>query len=82
MPKDQQRGFMQPYIVTMQVFALALMVSRNGVSTKALVDLTVSLPALAAGTALGLVMFGRINDALFRDVVLVVLLVAGVFLVV
>jgi uncharacterized protein len=82
MPKDQQRGFMQPYIVAMQVFALALMVSRNGVPTKALMDLTFSLPALAAGTALGLVMFGRINDALFREIVLVVLLIAGVFLVV
>ena len=82
MPKDQQRGFMQPYIVTMQVCALALMISRNGVPTKALVDLTISLPALAAGTALGLVMFGRINDALFRNVVLVVLLAAGVLLVV
>ena len=82
MPKDQQRGLMQPYIVTMQVFALALMVSRNGVPTKALMDLTFSLPALAAGTALGLVMFGRINDALFREIVMVVLLIAGVFLVV
>ena len=82
MPKDQQRGLMQPYIVAMQVFALALMVSRNGVPTKALMDLTFSLPALAAGTALGLVMFGRINDALFREIVMVVLLVAGVFLVV
>jgi uncharacterized membrane protein YfcA len=82
MPKDQQRGFMQPYIVTMQVFALALMVSRHGVPTKALMDLTFSLPALAAGTALGLIMFGRINDAVFREIVLVVLLIAGVFLVV
>jgi len=82
MPKDQQRGLMQPYIVAMQVFALALMVSRNGVPTKALMDLTFSLPALAAGTALGLIMFGRINDALFREIVLVVLLIAGVFLVV
>jgi uncharacterized membrane protein YfcA len=80
MPKDQQRGFMQPYIVTMQVFALALMVVRNGVPTKALVDLTVSLPALAAGTALGLVMFGRVNDVVFREIVLIVLLIAGVFL--
>ena len=82
MPKDQQRGFMQLYIVTMQAFALVLMASRNGVPTKALVDLTFSLPALAAGTALGLIMFGRINDALFREIVLVVLLIAGVFLVV
>jgi uncharacterized membrane protein YfcA len=82
MPKDQQRGLVQPYITVMQVLALALMLSRNGVSSKALVDLTVSLPALAAGAALGVVMFGRVDDARFRAIVLVVLLVAGVLLVV
>jgi uncharacterized membrane protein YfcA len=82
LPKEQQRGLMQPYIVTMQVFALALLVSRNGVPAKALVDVTVSLPALAAGTALGIVMFGRVDDARFRHIVLWVLLIAGLFLVV
>ena len=82
MPKEQQRGLVQPYIVVMQVFALVIMLARNGVPTKALVDLTLSLPALAAGSALGIVMFGRINDSLFREIVLVVLMVAGVFLVV
>ena len=40
------------------------------------------LPALAAGTAVGVMMFGRVNDVLFRRVVLAVLLVAGLFLVV
>lgn len=47
-----------------------------------LLDLTFSLPAVAAGTALGVVMFGRVNDTLFRRVVLVVLLIAGLTLVV
>jgi uncharacterized membrane protein YfcA len=82
MPKDRQRGLVQPYIAVMQVLALALILSHNGVSTKTLLDLTFSLPAVAAGTALGVVMFGRVNDALFRRVVLVVLLVAGLCLVV
>ena len=47
-----------------------------------LLDLTFSLPALAAGAALGVIMFRKVNDALFRSVVLVVLLFAGLFLVV
>jgi uncharacterized protein len=72
----------QPYITAMQVFALALLLSRNGLSDKALMDLTFSLPALAAGTVVGIFMFGRVNDAWFRDIVLLVLLIAGVFLVV
>ena len=82
MPKNQQRALVQPYIVAMQLFALALMLSRNDLSTKALLDLTFSLPALAAGTALGVVMFGKVNDASFRRIVLAVLLVAGLSLIV
>lgn len=80
MPKDQQRGLVQPYITVMQVFALALMLSRNGVSTQALWNLTVSLPALFAGAALGVLLFGKVNDASFRRIVLATLLVAGLAL--
>jgi uncharacterized membrane protein YfcA len=77
MSKDQRRGVVQPYIVAMQLLALLLMLSRNGLSTKAVLDLTISLPALVAGTVLGVALFDRINDALFRYVVLAVLLIAG-----
>jgi hypothetical protein len=81
MPKEQQRGFVQPYIVAMQVFALALMLSHNTLPSQMLVTLTYNLPALAAGVALGIVLFRRVNDALFRNVVLAVLLFAGCLLV-
>ena len=74
MPRDQQRGFVQPYIVTMQLFALALMVSRNTISGDALVNVAVNLPALVAGAALGIVMFRRIDDAVISAPVLAVLL--------
>ena len=80
--KDQQRGLVQPYITTMQVFALALMFSRNTLSTQALVNMTLTLPALASGAVLGVVLFRRVSDASFRSVVLGVLGVAGVLLVV
>lgn len=82
MPRDQQRGLVQPYIVTMQLFALALMVSRNTISSDALVSLAFNLPALVAGAALGIMMFRRIDDAAFRRAVLAVLLFAGLLLVV
>lgn len=82
MPKDQQRGLVQPYIVAMQLFALAVMLSHGGLSRQALVSLTLSLPALAAGAGLGVLMFRRVDDALFRHIVLAVLLVAGLMLVV
>jgi hypothetical protein len=72
----------QPYITAMQLFALALMLSHNSLSKTALLNLTFSLPALAAGAALGVLIFRRIGDAIFRHTVLGVLLVAGLVLVV
>lgn len=81
MPKDQQRGLVQPYITAMQLFALALMFAHNSFSTQALLDLTISLPALAAGSALGVILFRKVNDGFFRGTVLVVLLFAGTLLV-
>jgi uncharacterized membrane protein YfcA len=81
MPKHQQRGLVQPYITVMQLLALALLLSRNGISREAVLDLTLGLPALAAGAALGVVLFRRIDDARFRRVVLAVLLFAGALLV-
>jgi uncharacterized membrane protein YfcA len=82
MPKDQQRGFVQPYIMAMQLFALALMFSHNRLSIQALNNLMFSLPALGAGAALGVILFRRIGDAVFRHIVLAVLLFAGLALVV
>lgn len=81
MPKDQQRGLVQPYTTAMQLFALAILVSHNSFNTEALRHVTYSLPALAAGAVLGVILFRRINDARFRSVVMVVLLCGGVFLV-
>jgi len=80
MPKDQQRGLVQPYIVVLQLFALALMLAHNSFTTKALLNLTCSLPALAAGVAVGIALFRRVSNATFRSAVLVVLFVAGVLL--
>src|SRR5689334_5135522 len=78
LPKDQQRGLVQPYIAALQAFALALMLARNALPTQALFNVTLALPALAAGAILGLVLFRRVSDGSFRTVVLGVLAFAGV----
>ncbi len=82
MPKDRQRGLVQPYIMAMQLLALAIMLSHNALSKDILLHLALSLPALAIGAALGVMMFRRISDALFRRIVLTLLLVAGLTFVV
>ncbi len=80
-PKDEQRGLVQPFIAVMQLFALALLLARHSMPMNVLKDAVLGLPALAAGTAVGLTLFGRMNDAAFRRTILVVLFVAGLALV-
>lgn len=80
LPKAEQRGVVQPFILVMQIIALALLLPRADWSSGMLLDLVVSLPALAAGTAVGVMLFGRVDDVLFRRVVLATLLVSGLAL--
>ena len=77
MPKDQQRGLVQPFIAAMQVFALVLMLAQQSMPRRVLLDVAVGLPGLAAGTAVGLALFGRMNDITFRRAILTVLFAAG-----
>jgi uncharacterized protein len=82
LPKSEQRGLVQPFIAAMQVFALAIMLSHHSLSSKVLIDFGICLPALAAGTALGIRLFGRVNEVAFKRIVLTLLLFSGICLVI
>ena len=77
LPKNQQRVLVQPFIAMMQLSALLLMMSRGAIPADMVTDFMISLPPLLAGTAAGIVMFGRVNELAFRRVILIILLVAG-----
>jgi uncharacterized membrane protein YfcA len=77
LPKSDQRGLVQPFIAIMQVLALALLLERQSLSSKLVIDLAISLPALFAGSVLGIVAFRNINEVGFRRTILVLLLVSG-----
>jgi uncharacterized membrane protein YfcA len=79
-PKDQQRAVFQP--VAVAIFAMtALWLGVNGaVSTDTVRLFLLGLPALLAGTWLGMKLYGRLDEAAFRKVVLVLLLASGVAL--
>jgi uncharacterized protein len=79
-PKGEQRGLVQPFIVIMQLLALTLLLPRIDWSSRILFDLAVSIPALAVGTAVGVTLFGRVNDSVFRFVVLMTLFISGLTL--
>ncbi len=82
LPKNQQRGLVQPFIAAMQIFALAMMVVRHDLSSKVLVELGLSIPALLAGSALGIFAFRSVNELMFRRIILGILFLSGVLLVV
>ena len=81
-PKEVQRTVFQPVAVAIFLMS-ALWIGAKGAITADTIKLfLIGLPALLAGTWLGLRLFGRLDEAMFRRVVLVLLLASGVVLIV
>jgi uncharacterized protein len=81
LPKDVKRGITQPFIATMQFFGFVLATLHGDVSADLAWKIAWSIPALAVGTVFGLGMFGRLNDLMFRRIVLLALLISGLALI-
>jgi uncharacterized membrane protein YfcA len=80
-PKDMQRTVFQPVAVAIFLMS-ALWIGAKGAITPDTVKLfLIGLPALLAGTWLGLKLFGRIDEATFRKIVLALLFVSGAVLI-
>ena len=81
-PKDRQRAIFQP--VAVAIFAMsAAWLGIKGVVSGATIRLFLfGLPALLAGTWLGMKLYGRLDETTFRRVVLIILLVSGAVLMV
>ena len=56
--------------------------AKGAITTDTIKLFLIGLPALFAGTWLGLKLFGRLNEATFRKIVLLLLLASGVVLIV
>jgi uncharacterized membrane protein YfcA len=81
-PKDVQRTVFQPVAVAIFLMS-ALSIGAKGAITPEIIKLfLIGLPALFAGTWLGLKLFGRLDEASFRKVVLVLLLASGLVLII
>jgi uncharacterized membrane protein YfcA len=81
LPKDVKRGLTQPYIATMQFFGFSLMTLHGDLSLDIAWKLAWGLPSLVIGTVIGLAMFGKVNDLMFRRIVLSALFVSGLALI-
>jgi uncharacterized membrane protein YfcA len=81
-PKDVQRAVFQPIGVATFAMSAVWIGASGAVSASTLKLFLVGLPFLIAGTWLGLKLYGRLDEAGFRRVVLILLLISGAALVV
>jgi uncharacterized membrane protein YfcA len=79
-PKDVQRTVFQPVAVATFLMSALWIGARGAITADTIKLFLVGLPALLAGTWLGLKLFGRLDEAMFRQVVLVLLLASGIVL--
>lgn len=76
-PKDQQRAVFQPVGMATFVMSAAWLGGRGAISYDVLWLFVLGLPAVLLGSWAGLKLYGRLDEARFRKVVLVLLLVSG-----
>jgi uncharacterized protein len=81
-PKDVQRTVFQPVGVAVFVMSAAWLGTRGEIDRDAICLFVIGLPPLAAGTWLGLKLYGHLDESAFRKVVLFLLLGSGLALVV
>ena len=79
-PKDVQRTVFQPVAVAIFLMSALWMGARGAITADIIKLFLIGLPALLAGTWLGLQLFGRLNETAFRRVVLALLLASGAVL--
>ena len=81
-PKDVQRAVFQPVAVATFLMSALWIGARGAIAADTIKLFLIGLPAVLAGTWLGLKLFGRLNEAAFRKVVLVLLLASGAVLII
>jgi uncharacterized protein len=81
-PKDVQRAVFQPVAVAIFLMTALWLGAKGTIEVATLKFFVLGLPVLIAGTWLGLKLFGRINEATFRKIVLALLFLSGALLIV
>jgi uncharacterized protein len=80
-PRDAQRTVFQPVGVATFAMSALWLGAKGAIALDTVTLFLVGLPVLLAGTWLGLRLYGRLDEAGFRRIVLVLLLVSGAALV-
>jgi uncharacterized membrane protein YfcA len=78
--KDEQRAVFQPVAILIFAMTIAWLGSTGMVTTDTVRLFLWGLPALALGTWIGVKLYGKLDEATFRTIVLVLLLISGLAL--
>jgi uncharacterized membrane protein YfcA len=76
-PKEKQRAIFQPVAVATFLMGALWLGAKGSVTAETAKFFVMGLPCVVLGTWLGLKLFGRINEATFRKVVLGLLFASG-----
>jgi uncharacterized membrane protein YfcA len=79
--KDVQRAVFQPAAVAIFAMSAAWLGARGSVAADTVGLFLIGLPVLLAGTWAGLKLYGLLDEASFRKLVLVLLLISGAVLI-
>lgn len=80
--KDEQRGVNQPFNMTVLAAALLSAAAGGLLDERFWIWAAMGVPVSLAGARIGLVLYGRVNDAAFRHLVLLLLAASGMTLIV
>jgi uncharacterized membrane protein YfcA len=80
-PKEVQRTIFQPVAVAIFLMSALWLGGKGAVTAETVKLFVIGLPFLIGGSWLGLKLFGRLNEASFRKIVLVLLFASGAVLV-
>jgi uncharacterized protein len=81
-PKDEQRAVFQPVLLLAQVMGAISLSLAGGITPVTTKLFLLGLPTMLAGMWCGLKLYGKLDDAAFRKIILVLLLIAGLSLIV
>jgi uncharacterized membrane protein YfcA len=80
--KERQRAVVQPFVLTMQIITVVeYALSGKGISNDLLLFNLISMPIVLASTLFGVWVFQRIQEHIFRKLVLILLFLSGVSLI-
>ena len=80
-PKDVQRAVYQPALFAVLAMSATSMIVAGALTAEIAKLYVLGLPVLLAGVWCGLRLYGRLDDAAFRKVILVLLLISGLALI-